>query len=696
MDTKTHAIATRHGRRRCGIVAVIAMVFLVLFTTLAIAMFEMSSVNVLSAKGMSEGIRARAAAETGLRWMTYRFNHMNRPKTTVGNITATVANNLWPSIVNAINNDFSTLSNPADRTLTIAGNTITTNTIAVDEGTARFKLKLQQHPLFPGDPLDQRSIRVTSTATYGAATRIVSMEFKIDKKVKFAVIGKVEIQLGKNTMVEGPVAMGTPNKFPPFFALSDFKHLTPHLDTQITNFEAWLKANYSGLDGRLKVGSSTYNAAVAAGYSDTNGDGSIDEFDLFMSEFDTNHDGVVSKAEFTNPVGGQLYDPALFTAIDSLAGPLNPGDPIRVGYQDQIVATNDAYAKVRGQVLLADTAASWQSTLASSGLTLQDMFAGPIIPTQSGQPPVQFGVNPSQLFDLSPSNFDTSGFALKSGTNAGTTSKTATAITNAVLSATDANGGTIIEGTPYGSTSIQATYKRPVFKNMTFTNVTIPKGLNALFQNCTFKGTTFVQLTTNITNSSGVTSTSASDGMTWSKRMISGSFSNTLTLTAANSKGFTDGNNLRFDGCTLNGPIASDVPTAYTHFTNSWEFTGATTFDNQSDPTATVVAPQTNIEMGSFTDPAAAPSTMLGVVVAGNIDIRGNTLVDGSIVVTGDGAGNTTLGYFGASDGNTDPNAVPAEGWGKLNLRYNPYRPLPDGINISIDILPNSDSYFEG
>ena len=68
-------------------------------------------------------------------------------------------------------------------------------------------------------------------------------------------------------------------------------------------------------------------------------------------------------------------------------------------------------------------------------------------------------------------------------------------------------------------------------------------------------------------------------------------------------------------------------------------------FDNKSPTqTATIVAPQTNIEMGSFTDPAKAPSTLIGVVVAGNIDIRGTSVVDGSIIVTGDGAGNTTLG----------------------------------------------------
>ena len=106
-------------------------------------------------------------------------------------------------------------------------------------------------------------------------------------------------------------------------------------------------------------------------------------------------------------------------------------------------------------------------------------------------------------------------------------------------------------------------------------------------------------------------------------------------LSTSNSYGFDRGNNLRFNDCTMNGPLASDVPTAYTHFANSWEFTGKTLFNNTTDQTATIVSPQVNIEMGSFNTPGTSPSTLSGVVVVGNIDIRGSSNVDGSIIVTG-------------------------------------------------------------
>ena len=689
--------ATRRAHARRGVTSMIAMLFLVLFSTLAVGMYELATLNTQTSSNLADLQRARAVAESGMRWMAYRLAHMQRPKTAIGNITPAVAANLWGPLTTAVANDFAQELTAAERVITVSGNTLTTPSIAVDETPARFAIMMQQHPLYAGDPLDARYVRVTSTGTSGKAIRWLSMEFQIDKKVRFAVIGKVEIQLGKNTLVEGNVAMGTPNKYPPFVSLSDFKHLTASLDTRIANFETYLKNNHAGYDGRISQSNpAEYQAAIKSGYRDVNGDGFIDEYDLFLNEFDKNGDRTVTQSEFTNPATGKLYDANLLSAIDSLGGPLSSSESPRPGYQDGQITNNDAYAKVKGQVLLTTTAAAWAQNLASQGLTINDMFAGPIVPPTPATPPVQFGVDPSQLFDLSPTNFDTSGFAAQSGPSAGVSSRTATVVQNAVLSSAWANGGTLVEQTPSGSTSWQATYQRPVYKNMTFVNCTIPKGLNALFQNCTFQGTTYVQMSTNITDSGGNTTTDPSAGMTWSKRMRSGSFSSNTPLTATNSYGFTDGNNLHFDSCVINGPIASDVPTAYTHFSNSWEFTGSSYFNNTADQTATIVAPQVNIEMGSYQNPSQAPSTLLGVVVVGNIDIRGTTLVDGSLIVTGNGAANTTLGYFGPSDASSDPNSVPSTGWGKINLRYNPNRPLPDGINVAVDVLPNPASYKEG
>jgi hypothetical protein len=166
------------------------------------------------------------------------------------------------------------------------------------------------------------------------------------------------------------------------------------------------------------------------------------------------------------------------------------------------------------------------------------------------------------------------GFKNKTGPAAGPTSKTATLKVNAVITAADQTvAGTVVnEHTPFGSTVYQATFGRPRFTGVTFRNCQIAKGTNAVFESCIFQGVTYVDVNPLITSPTGVATTSSVDGMTWAKKMKSGTFANTTVLTATNSSGFSEGNNLRFNNCTFEGPLTSSVPSAYTHFANSWEF----------------------------------------------------------------------------------------------------------------------------
>jgi hypothetical protein len=720
----------RQPRNR-GATALIAMLFLVLFSTLGIAMYSMATLNTHGADNLADGDKARAAAESGLRWIAWRFSRLQNPKTAVGNITPTAAVNLFPAIRTAIAAEVAGLPDAYDdMTWDPATGVFSSQFIRTEPAPAgnpnstdnTFQLIVRQHPVNP-DPLDSRHLRVTSVGRFGGIAKSVSMDFLVDKKINYAVVGKVPLQLGRNTIVEGPITVTTTNKWPPVLMLSDFRHLTTNLKNKVDAFNAFLKANHQGYDNRIFVNDPIeFAKAQTAGYFDRNGDSYIDEYDLFLYEFDKDGDKTITKSEFTDPATGKLYDADLFSAINILGGPLKAGDTLRPGLSynpdgtikgDDVINNNDGYAKVRGQISLAVTVAQWNTQLAPSGKTVNDLMIGPVTGSNEVvEPAVKFGIEGTELLNLAPSAFDTSAFRLKTGPENGPTTKTATLIENKVLVSSGASADTTLattdERTPYGSTSYQATYRRPVYRNMTFRNVRIPKGTNALFDNCTFEGVTFVELTTTITNSSNQVTTNPSEAMTWSKKMKSGTFAAGTALTFATSYGFERGNNLRFNNCTIKGPLISDVPTAYSHFTNSWEFTGATYFKNEwIDPnsaqsTATIIGPQTNIEMGSFTDPSKAPSTLVGVVVAGNIDIRGTTIVDGSIVITGDGAGNTTQGWFGPSDSATDTaTPMPEGGYGHLIIRYNPYRALPDGINMPVDILPyvneyNQNTYREG
>src|SRR5688500_3611572 len=109
-------------------------------------------------------------------------------------------------------------------------------------------------------------------------------------------------------------------------------HFHTGLRTKINNFNTYLKGvgtvngrtipNHDGYDNRISVNNADeYKLATNAGYADNNEDGYIDEYDLFLAQFDLNKDKRVSKAEFTVPSTTRLYDEELFTMIDRIGAP---------------------------------------------------------------------------------------------------------------------------------------------------------------------------------------------------------------------------------------------------------------------------------------------------------------------------------------------------------------------------------------
>jgi hypothetical protein len=269
---------------------------------------------------------------------------------------------------------------------------------------------------------------------------------------------------------------------------------------------------------------------------------------------------------------------------------------------------------------------------------------------------------------------------------------------------------------PYNSPHPYDYYERPVYKNYTFTNVTIPKGTNAVFENCKFVGVTFVETETANTdpnyNYAGTQNADGSQAYANINVDVDGA---AVTDTKPIS------NNIRFDGCTFEGMVASDSPQEFSQVRNKLQFTGATTFDLDAPSLSadqkamftksTLMAPQMSVDMGSFDDPTSASHyvTLDGTIVAGVFDIRGNATIDGSILTTyhpqaGDGAlsnggnpamFNTTIGYFESAAGDGE-GEIPDGGYGKIIIRYDPTRALPDGINGSIEVKADLSTYYEG
>ncbi len=821
------------------------MIFLVLMATIGTAIYATSTVNMRTSYTFADVDRARLAAESGMRWFSARMRNIDMPEPLRGYVGGTYGwDTLWDDstlgVATAIKANLdSTILATSGGEVTITGHTLATPRIPMDTLPigAKFSIEVVQ------DPSESQRFYVTSTGYYRESSRRVRMEFWMDKKIPYAVIGKVPIQIGKNVLVRGAVGMTSTNfkGQPGVLCLSDFKY-TPGLESEFQSFQNFLMSQYGRLDNSINLAlpenRNLAEMAATQGWHDLNGDGRLNEYDVFLKQFANKYnDNAYIGPQITKDLWTRYISPAdlsLFTAIDQLQLPLNVDLQQKDGkwqllptgvspkcFQDDFVDNRDNYAKILGQVKLLSPAGFDASLL-----------QGPIISPNPNQPAVQIADPEEQekLYKkLYPAAFTDACAELRarSGPSAGTTATKDGRIQNKVLALEDIaqtrndalralspneltevynpgnayllNGNTrvylkagqaltqqdfakansnsgvtnkatstdtalvavkdpgnayliragakerlkvgqgltpdqlrqanepadvtvkarevpyrnywVIERTPWGSTTSQAIYKRPVYRNITFESCIIPRGLNALFIDCTFEKVTFVdtQPVTGSGSSSGAWNwiDYRTDGGPGSadrgrqvflpSRDLVGSPSSPDATTQIRTKGSEEGNNLRFDSCNILGPMAGNTVDVYTHCANSWEFGGNSVFNNKFDDTVTICSPQVNIEMGSYEVGKTNGILMKGVVVAGNIDVRGEGCIDGSVIVTGDGAGNTTLGYFGPSDStgsNFDPADVVARS-GYLIIKYNSRRVLPDGVKIPLDLVPDQTTYRE-
>ena len=120
---------------------------------------------------------------------------------------------------------------------------------------------------------------------------------------------------------------------------------------------------------------------------------------------------------------------------------------------------------------------------------------------------------------------------------------------------------------------------RHVYENQTFTDVRLPDDRNALFRNCTFEGTLYID---------------------------------------CYKSGSNHYNNVRFEGCQFNGVIVTDVPQQFKWQHNCLYFTEQATFNNTSGiQEATILAPHFNVNLGN-TNPVQSDNNVLtGAIVGG-------------------------------------------------------------------------------
>ncbi len=598
-------------------------------------------------------------------------------------------------------------------------------------------------------PLDGRFIRIKVTGYDGKpgnrVYRSISMDFRLDKTIPYAVLSRSRVMIGRNVQIKGNIGSlftETDSKNGhPIQVQSDFLGLKAELDDILSPpnssnpsggaFHNEVVLNDIDGDNRLNIYNETETkdlASAPASY-DKDGDGFISDFDYFLAAFDEagsgNSDSRVSRIEFIDEVDAVNKTTAeqLFELMD------RAGNTRRRGYGDDFIDRDDLYAKIRGSISLAATVEEWNdgvsnwgddgsgSPPASADYLYKDYLQGLVKPN-FGEAALTTADPRLNAHDFTQDSFDTSAFSAKATTVLALDDSVGTDNGGATGSF-DAPGVNPREAVPYGATYPYDYYDRPVYRNKVFSNIKIPKGTNALFENCRFQGVTFVEVEEyNDDHNFNYVGMQESDGTQ--------KHPDYAAIINGSNKGDTKpfGNNLRFNDCTFEGPLVSGTatgkqPKQFTHVRNKVTFTGRTDFDfdkvTDDEERAwyqrsSLLLPHMSVEMGSFTDGSSSSEVLelSGAVVAGLIDMRGQIRINGTLITTflpergvapvkGDTAPqfNTTLGYFNQASGDLEAGDPPGA-LGKVVVTYDPTLALPDGILGPIALKPLEATYLEG
>lgn len=383
--------ARRPANRR-GVVGVLAMMFLVLFASLAAAMGIATQGNLRSAASHLRVVRSLGAVDSGMILATGRLREaLGRFVVTEGDVDADYIETLWfgpipteqpvfvfdppyampessppGSIMAALANIFAADSDdnivasvspsnaPAGITVLNPGQEwLVTSPIGLYRNPQGQIVTATQISYSPPD--DEGAIRVRVTgydwdpSRERWVTRVAEQKFRIAKRIEFAIVSNTAPLLGVGGNVDGPIgAMFDSNALDtidgnPFRSMSDFYGIDPALDDKLDDFYAAILSHDSDGDNRLSanhanegLGLTSINANDYDGddtpdfaFTDISKDDVVDDFDVFVKHFDTNGDGrLVVSEALAEGTPAEGQTPE-FTVNDNIALLIDSGVPDR-------------------------------------------------------------------------------------------------------------------------------------------------------------------------------------------------------------------------------------------------------------------------------------------------------------------------------------------------------------------------------
>lgn len=380
------------ARSRRGVVGVLAMMFLVMFATLALALAIATQGNLRTASSHLRVTRAQGAVDTGLGLAAARLNEaFSRFVTPKGELTGAYLASLWTNATGATpaatvlapadgRSEATTPSSVSAALLNLNAADATTNLVASNGSNVPGTLAVPDYPSgwvsfapigidrapngkivtavhLAFSPPDSTTGVVTTVVTgydwdharRRWVTRTAQQAYSIHKTLPAALLSPSRVMIGRDVQVEGPVGVRYASNAldavdgPPVTVKSDFEGLNSTLDSRLRDFYAKVLADDTDGDNKLRVGhpvegrslgtlnARDYNGDSAGdnAFRDVTRDGAVDDFDIFLIYYDANNDGrVVLSAALTAGTPNSAAT-AEFTADDALATLIDSGNADR-------------------------------------------------------------------------------------------------------------------------------------------------------------------------------------------------------------------------------------------------------------------------------------------------------------------------------------------------------------------------------
>jgi len=193
-------------RRQSGVILVLSMIFLAVFSALAVAMASLSNVNTRVAANHHKTNSALYAAQSGLECAKYLVNTVTLAETGFNVVSDAEADVVWTDLCAHIQGtalDGQTVGSPTRFTDSVgSGDQI--NVLGMDLGDAvsSFSVRFYRHDS------DKRTIKIQSVGTADQATRQVYMDMGVTKDsdvLNYAIASRGRMWLTGDTTIHGDI-----------------------------------------------------------------------------------------------------------------------------------------------------------------------------------------------------------------------------------------------------------------------------------------------------------------------------------------------------------------------------------------------------------------------------------------------------------------------------------------------------------